>query len=144
MLNDKLRQTEIPLRFSFSEIVAEPAKDFFRMRDVFTGEEYLLFSKGTSQIIAEGPKLLWLNLISFNGACWQSLGPVGAFQSFDSDDVFFFATEKNPDIEEDQQVQEDLEADPLPYVLLISITDLEELDKKRSAGHHFPRKGQVD
>lgn len=114
------RQAEIPWRFSFSEMTAQPENDFFRMRDVFTGEEYLLFSRGTSLIIAEGPKSLWLNLIGFNGACWQCFGPIGAFQSFDSDDIFFFATEKNRDIEEDQQVQDDLDKDPLPYLALIS------------------------
>jgi hypothetical protein len=113
-------QTEISWRFSFAEISGEPAKDFFRMRDVFTGEDYLLFSQGTSRINEQGTKLLWLNLIGFNGACWQSYGPIGAFQSFDSDDVFFFATEKDPGVEVEEEVQEDIEADPLPYMLLIS------------------------
>jgi hypothetical protein len=113
-------QTKTPWRFSFSEMISEPDKDFFRMRDVFTEEEYLLFSRGTSRLKAEGPKLLWLNLIGFNGACWQSFGPIGAFQSFDADDVFFFATEKNHDIDDSLQVKEDMDADPIPYVLLIS------------------------
>lgn len=43
-----------------------------------------------------------------------------AFQSFGPDDIFFFATEKNPDIEDESEVQEDIENDPLPYMMLLS------------------------
>ena len=46
------QQASVPWRFSFTEIVEEPAKDFFRMRDVFSGDEYLLFSPSTTALNA--------------------------------------------------------------------------------------------
>ncbi|TFG89192.1 MAG: hypothetical protein E4H16_03980, partial [Candidatus Atribacteria bacterium] len=60
-------QAAVPWRFSFSEIVEEPAKDFFIMRDAFTDDEYLLFSSSIGSLKTRGSILLWLNLIGFNG-----------------------------------------------------------------------------
>ncbi|GEM_PF-304389 len=113
-------QASVPWRFSFSEITEEPAKDFFIMRDAFTEEEYLLFSPSIGSLKTRGNILLWLNLIGFNGYCWQSYGPIAEFQSFGPDDIFFFATEKNPAIENETEVLKDIEDDPLPYMLLLS------------------------
>ena len=115
-----LQQAEMPWRFSFAEIVGEPENGFFRMRDVFREEEYLLFSPGIADLNTTGNALLWLNLIGYNGSCWQSYGPIGAFQSFDAEDVLFFATEHNPEIEEGWGVCADIEKNPLPYMLLLS------------------------
>ncbi|MEX2370188.1 MAG: hypothetical protein WD578_04200 [Bacteroidales bacterium] len=114
------QQATVPWRFSFAEILEEPEKAFFRMRDVFREEEYLLFSPGIAAQHTSGNTLLWLNLIGFNGSCWQSFGPIGAFQSFDADDVLFFAMEHNHAIEEGMDVPADIEKYPLPYMLLLS------------------------
>ncbi len=114
------QQASVPWRFSFAEIIGEPEKEFFRMRDVFREEEYLLFSPGMANLNASGNTLLWLNLIGFNGSCWQSFGPIGAYQSFDAEDVLFFAMEHNPEIEEGWDLCADLEKNPLPYMLLLS------------------------
>jgi hypothetical protein len=64
-----------PWRFSFSVIVRNPAPVFFVMMDVFTVEEYLLYSPGIQDRIEgeEGMTCLYFNLISFNGYCWQTL-----------------------------------------------------------------------
>lgn len=113
-------QASFPWRFSFSEITGEPARDFFVMKDVFTGEEYLLFSPSIGSLKTRSSILLWLNLIGFNGYCWQSYGPIGEFRCFGPDDVYFFSTEKNPAIEDYDGVLTDIEEDPLPYMLLIS------------------------
>lgn len=115
-----LQHARVPWRFSFSEITEEPEKDFFRMRDVFSGDEYLLFSPSTTGLKASSNPLLWLNLIGFNGSCWQSYGPIGAFNSFGPDDIFFYATERKPEIEEAEELLLDIEEDPLPYILLLS------------------------
>lgn len=90
------------------------------MWDVFREEEFMLFSPTIADLNASGNAMLWLNLIGYNGSCWQSYGPIGAYQSFDKDDVLFFATEHNPDIEEGWDVCADIEKNPLPYMMLLS------------------------
>lgn len=115
-----IRGLEVPWRFSFAQIKGEPAEDFFLMEDVFSGEEYLLYSPGMTRIKAMNNILLWFNLAGFNGSCWQSYGPIAAYQCFGPGDVFFFATEKNSEIEDEAEICTDVEADPLPYMLLIS------------------------
>lgn len=114
------QQVVVPWRFSFSVILNEPARDFYTMKDVFSGEEYLLFSPSIVGIKASREILLWFNLIGFNGLCWQSYGPIGAYQSFGPEEILFFATEKNPYIEIESEVLTDIENDPLPYMMLLS------------------------
>lgn len=109
-----------PWRFSFSEIKANPAADFYEMEDVFTGDTYLLYSTSISQIISERPVLLWFNLIGFNDDCWQTYGPVAGFQSFGADDIFFYATELNRSIESEAGLLKDLENNPIPYMMLMT------------------------
>ena len=109
-----------PWRFSFSRIIENPAPDFYRMKDVFSGESFLLYSRSTTQILQELTPLLWFNLIAFNGACWQSFGPVSSYQSFDEDDIFFFATEVNVNVENDETLRQDVERNPVPYMLLLT------------------------
>ena len=90
------------------------------MENVFTDEEFLLYSPGVKQTLKEKPVLLWFNLISYNGSCWQSFGPIGAYSSFEPDDIFFFATELKPDIDDEHMLLENLESNPLPYMMLLS------------------------
>ena len=113
-------QAQVPWWFSFAEITGEPEKDFFIMRDVFSGKNYLLYSPGISGLMASSGARLWFNLIGFNGSCWQSYGPIGAFQSFGREDIYFFSSEKNPDVEDESEVQVDIENDPVPYMMLFS------------------------
>ncbi|MEP7277208.1 MAG: hypothetical protein ABI813_01075 [Bacteroidota bacterium] len=114
-----LRQMAVrPWRFSFSEIKANPANDFYEMEDVFTGETYLLYSPSLSQTLLERPVLLWFNLVGFNGDCWQTYGPVTGFQCFDGDDIFFYATELNGSIDSESDLLKDLEDNPVPYMML--------------------------
>ena len=90
------RQSEFPWRYSYSVISANPAPDFYEMEDVFSWEPYLLYSPSISKTLLEGPVSLWFNLIGFNGACWQTFGPVISFRGFEPDDIFFYGTEINP------------------------------------------------
>ncbi len=115
-----IQQAQVPWRFSFAEIIEEPEKDFYRMKDVFSREDYLLFSPSISDLKESGDAWLWFNLIGYNGSCWQSYGPIGAFQSFEHEDIFFFASEKNPDVEDESEVQKDIENDPIAYMMLLS------------------------
>jgi hypothetical protein len=115
-----MAQLTQPWRFSFSIIIENPAPDFYRMKDVFSGESFLLYSRSTTQTLKEQTPLLWFNLIAFNGACWQTFGPVSSYQSFDEDDIFFFATEVNLNIEDEEMLRQDIERNPVPYMLLLT------------------------
>lgn len=113
-------QAENPWRFSFSVIKDKPSTDFYLMEDIFRYEEFLLYSPGVTKTVESQPVNLWLNMIAYNGTCWQSYGPIGFYRSFSQDDIFFFASEVNPDIEDEEDILSDLENDPLPYIMLIS------------------------
>ncbi|MFC2090408.1 hypothetical protein ACFLT1_06485 [Bacteroidota bacterium] len=107
-------------QFTFSIIIDTPAEDFFLMEDILSGEVFLLYSKGTSEIMKSQQTNLWLNLLVDNGDCKVSYGPICAFRGFIEDDVFFLATELDPEIEIWQEVQENINKAPLPYVLMLS------------------------
>jgi len=114
------QQLKQPWRFSFSVIVDGPAEDFYLMKDILSGKQFLLYSPGMRRIMEEAMPVLWFNLVGFNGSCWQSFGPIVYYNSFEADDIFFFATELNPDIEDFQGVAADVERDPLPYMMLLT------------------------
>ncbi|MFA5815758.1 MAG: hypothetical protein WC865_09090 [Bacteroidales bacterium] len=113
-----------PWRFCFSIILENPAKDFFNMEDILTGEQFLLFSPGTSDINKSQATTVWFNLIGFNGACWQTFGPIVAYKSFEPDDIFFFATELDRRIETEEDIARNLDKNPLPYMMLLSGANL--------------------
>lgn len=115
-------QAENPWRFSFAEIVGQPAEYFFEMTDVFTGETYLLFSPGLSDILASQEISLCFNLISYNGKCWQTFGPIAAYRSFEPPDIRFFATQVNRGrwFEDDRELMEFVESKPVPFMHLIA------------------------
>jgi hypothetical protein len=114
------QQLEHPWRFSYAVIMDNPAKDFYTMLDVFTFEEYLMYSPGISQTLADMPAKLWFNLIQFNGQCWQSYGVIQGFQSFSPEDIFFFATEIHPDIADGTEVMRKVEDNPWPFFMLVA------------------------
>jgi hypothetical protein len=110
-----------PWRFSFSMIVGTPAPGFFKMIDVFTDEEYLLYSPGIHDDIQEEKRIpsLCFNLISFNGDCWQTFGIVKCFNAFTVDDVFFLAQQLNPKIELEEEVMLEVDKQCIPFILMI-------------------------
>ncbi len=112
------RLADSPWRFTFSEITANPAADFYEMDDVFTGDAYLLHSPSITQTLQEHPVILWFNLIGYNGSCWQTFGPVIPFKSFSPDDIFFYATEVDPGIESEADLTEDMDENPVRYIIL--------------------------
>lgn len=114
-------QIKQPWRFSFSEITGYPAEHFYEMEDTFTGHTFLLYSPGTSDLLVQQPAQLWFNLIAFNGSCWQTYGPIGAYRSFEPEDIHFFASELHPRcrVEEDK-IPAHLENNPVPYMMLLS------------------------
>ena len=114
-------QSENPWRFSFSEVKSQPEKDFYQMEDVFSGENYLLYSPSIKDIVSrDGEKELWFNLIGYNGTCWQTYGPLSGYASFSPDDIFFFATELNSSIEDEAGLMADIDKNPVPYMMLFA------------------------
>ena len=109
-----------PWRFSFATLIGSPAANFHIMEDVFTDEELLLYSPGVTETNNESTPLLWFNLISWNGVCWQSFGPIAAYSSFSADDIFFFATELDSRIEDEESLMASIARNPLPYMMLVS------------------------
>lgn len=107
-------------RFSFSMIENKPAEEFFEMTDVFTGQHYLLYSPSMNRTLREVPILLWFNLIGYNGACWESFGPIAPYRGFEPDDIFFYATELDPRIETPGDLIESVESNPIPYMMLLA------------------------
>ncbi len=73
-----------------------------------------------TDLIQKQRPILWFNLIGFNGMCWQSSGPIGAYKGFEPDDIFFFATELRPGIDDEAEILEDIENNPIPYMMLLS------------------------
>ena len=115
-------QKQHPWRFSFAEITGRPEQDFFEMRDVFTDEPYLIYSPGMSDIkLAQNP-VLWFNLLAYNGECFQTYGPITGYPAFEPEDIMFFATELNRGhwFENDSELMENVEQNPVPYMLLYS------------------------
>lgn len=113
-------QSKQAWRFSFSVIKERPAESFFIMEDVFSDQEFLLYSPGVNKTLEDQSIILWFNLISYNGACWQSFGPIGPYMSFEPDDIFYFATELKPEIADEQELLANLEHNPVPYMMLLS------------------------
>ncbi len=111
-----------PWRYSFAMILDQPALDFFYMEDIITGEEYLLFSPGMQLTEDEHHPRIWLNMIGYNGQCWQTYGLMIPLKSFDIDDIFFFGTELDSDIEDHEMLQEHLENNPWPYFMLLNFS----------------------
>lgn len=118
-------QRQHPWRFSFAEITARPEPDFFEMQDVFTDESYLLYSPSMTNILETQNPALWFNLITFNGECRQTYGPIGAYTAFQPQDIHFFAMELNrgKGFEDGRELMKYVESNPAPYMYLFSGTN---------------------
>jgi hypothetical protein len=117
------KQAVVPWKFSFSIVIENPEKDFFLMQDVYSGVEFLLHSPTITEMLKTSTYSLWFNLISYNGTCWQTYGPLAGYKSFDADDIFFFATEVNQDIEDEEDLIEEVENNPVPYMMIYAYSD---------------------
>ncbi|MBT0813110.1 hypothetical protein KIH41_17610 [Litoribacter ruber] len=111
-----------PYRFAFLLAKDNPAPNFFNMQDVFTGEELLMYSPGVAQDY--GDALMFYCMVSDNGQCYQTYGPIGAFRGFDPNDIFFYASELNPAITTDEELQEFVQKVPLKFSALLPFTNI--------------------
>lgn len=119
-LNFLQEQSARPWMFRFCSILSRPAADFYLMKDIYRSEEFLLYSPSITKTLSEQEVRLCLVLTGNNGQCWQSFGPFVPFASFDADDIFFYATELSEDVYNEESLQEVVEENPIPFMLLIA------------------------
>lgn len=115
-----LHYQQNPWKYSFSKILDRPAEDFFQMLDMFTGEKFLVYSRGIESFYSQSEDALYFNLLSFNGQCWQTNGNIAYFKSFTADDIFYFAISLEPSIDDDDDLIEYVYLNPYPFMLLYS------------------------
>lgn len=111
-------QSSIPWRYCYTIIEGQPAQDFFEMVDVFTDETYLFYSPGIEEILKTERPRMWFNLIAYNGQCWQTTGLIMPLNAFTPNDVFFYASEINPEIEDEVSLMREVHENPIPFLML--------------------------
>lgn len=82
-----------------------------------------MYSPGASHTLLEMNVVTFGGLISSNGDCYQTYGPLMGFVSFQADDIFFYAGELDPSVESIEDLTELIEKNLfsfllLPYILL--------------------------
>lgn len=111
-------QAANPWRFTYWFVRNNPSPDFFEAVDIFTGEEFLLYSPGASRTLQEMRVVTFGGLISSNGDCYQTYGPLMGFRSFQADDIFFYAGELDPSIDTTDDLTELIAKDLFSFLLL--------------------------
>lgn len=112
------QQASTPWKFTYWSIRSNPSPDFFESVDIFTGEEFLLYSPGASRTLQEMNAITFGGLISSNGACYQSYGPLMGFKSFQADDIFYYAGELDDTIESVEDLTAYINEDLFSFLLL--------------------------
>lgn len=113
-------QLQRPWRYVFARIVDHPEEEFFVMRDEILGDDLLVFSPNIQQQVQDGfAHALFFLLVGNNGECWQTCGLISAFLSFTIDDIYLYATEVFPEVEDDEDFMKSVYNNPFPYYMLI-------------------------
>lgn len=128
------KQAEVPWRFCYWFIRSNPSADFFEAVDVFTGEELLLYSPGVTLTLADTDVATFGGLISSNGSCYQTFGPLTGFKSFQEDDIFFYAGELDPSVESIDDLTSLIEKDLFSFLLLYAFSAIPMVQHK---GHEI-------
>lgn len=110
-----------PWRYVFSRIFSNPSADFYEMEDILSGNHFLFYSPSLKDTLKETTPTLWLLFIGYNGHCWQSSGLNIPLANVTPDDIFYFATEINPRIEDEDDIIDDMDNNPMPYLMLMNL-----------------------
>lgn len=108
-------------QYVFARITSTPSADFYEMEDVLSEKLFLFYSPSLKDMLKESAPTLWLLLIGFNGYCWQSFGLNIPLANVTPDDIFYFATEINPRIEDEDDIIDDIDTNPIPYLMLLNL-----------------------
>lgn len=122
--NYLVEQSLQPWRFSFCFIIDNPADGVFKMGDTMTYEEFTLVSPGIQEMLKTIQPKMWFLLIGYNGKCWQSFGLNIPFRGYTVDDLFFFATELNPRVGDEETLMLEVERNPFPFFMLMCKADV--------------------
>ncbi|MFC1585119.1 hypothetical protein ACFL5V_06210 [Fibrobacterota bacterium] len=115
---------QTPWRFSFCRVKDHVEGVLFEMEDLILGETYLLFSPGLFDMLEKYEGIQsFLFLIGYNGVCWQTYSVLNYFKGFQPFDFFYFAKKINPNIDFLSDVQNVMEKDPLPFMMLYSCAE---------------------
>lgn len=111
-----------PYKYAFVDVLENPAPDFYKVQNVFTDEEMLVYSPGMTHDVKRA-RMFFL-LVYNNGQCYQTFGPMGGFMGFDADDVHCYTTEWEPDLESDQELSAYIQKNPLKFSALLAYSNL--------------------
>ena len=109
-------------KWSYAVIKENPSPNFFVMTDVFSDEEYLLYSPSMQNILVTERPEMWFNLIGFNGQCCQTFGMLYSFTSLTRNDIYYFATEVDRPVDTDQEILDIIDKTPIPFLLLYNFS----------------------
>ncbi|MDO9547742.1 MAG: hypothetical protein Q7J65_02105 [Candidatus Marinimicrobia bacterium] len=108
-----------PWRFTYCSVIDRPAPRCFNMRDILSGETFLLFSPGIADSLEKlGSVQMFFLLIGFNGQCWQTYGPLAHLIGIIPADILFFAQQINKNAGKLSDLPEMLDRDPFPFMML--------------------------
>lgn len=108
-----------PWQYVFMQIERDLGDDIYEMVDVLTEDSFILFSPGVGKYEAEGKRSMYFSLLSFNGECYQTYGPIIGFAGLHPLDLEFYGLELNKKNKTVGEVEDLLQADPLPFIMLI-------------------------
>lgn len=112
-------QLQDPWEFVFMQPVDDLGNDFFVMEDLINEETFLLYSPGVGQYEAEMRMCMYFALITYNGLCYQTYGPIVYFRGLQIFDVLFFANQLDGAIDDYDKLEDRIQEDPLPFMTLI-------------------------
>ncbi|MBR9974733.1 MAG: hypothetical protein KFF77_04075 [Bacteroidetes bacterium] len=112
-------QVERPWHWSFCRIHSHQQKDFYEMSDVCTGEHFLLYSPAMTRTLDDGgPPMMWLLLLTDNGMCRQTYGPLLPMRGLFPHDILLLTRQLHPHVHRLDQIPALVENDPIPYLKL--------------------------
>lgn len=112
------KQLDRDWHYCYFAVLDNPQGDFYQVINVFPQERFLIYSPGMTRTLNDQPVMLFAGLISSNGHCYQSFGPLLGFCSIDPDDIFYYATEWEESLETDEEVQQYIQDNLLNFILL--------------------------
>lgn len=110
-----------PAVLSFFTILSNPSPDFFTALDLFTGEEFMFYSPATQQTPEEERKGMWFTLRANIGPCWLFYGININLPGLTPDDIYFYATEIDPEVETNEDLMAQAHSKPFHYFMLFDL-----------------------
>lgn len=114
----------VPWSFRLLFVVAAHSYSMLTVRDVLSGEEIPLYSKGISEAHAESGPRLWMVLVSHNGRCAQTYGALMSFPAYDVEDFYYFGAELGASLDGPEALSRVLNTNPIPFLMLYMVSDI--------------------